>query len=58
MKICFYIAFWFGHGSAAEPGWFGGSAEPHRTAGFGRTETEPERFGLPLLFSMFNLETF
>ena len=40
---------WFGGGSVDRTFRFGGSAEPHRTSKFGRTEPEPEWFGRSLL---------
>ena len=43
------MGFWFGCGSVDRTSWFGSSAEPHRTAWFGRTRTRTERFGRSLI---------
>ena len=48
-KTRIYVVIWFGGGSVDRTLRFGGSAEPHRTSKFGRTEPEPEWFGRSLL---------
>ena len=40
---------WFGGGSVDRTLSFAGSAEPHRTSKFGRTDPDPERFGRSLV---------
>ena len=48
-KTRIYVVIWFGGGSVDRTWRFGGSAEPHRTSKFGRTEPEPEWFGRSLI---------
>ena len=47
-KTRIYVAIWFGGGSVDRTLRFPGSAEPHRTSKFGRTDPDPERFGRSL----------
>ena len=48
-KTRIYVAIWFGGGSVDRTLRFPGSAEPHRTSKFGRTDPDPERFGRSLI---------
>ena len=47
-KTRIYVVIWFGGGSVDRTLRFPGSAEPHRTSKFGRTDPDPERFGRSL----------
>ena len=47
-KTKIYVVIWFGGGSVDRTLRFPGSAEPHRTSKFGRTDPDPERFGRSL----------
>jgi len=48
-KTRIYVVIWFGGGSVDRTLRFPGSAEPHRTSKFGRTDPDPERFGRSLV---------